>query len=109
VNLDKLLDRIPHWLGSKVNTLIGLALFVFLVALPLIGIHVSDHAELIGGNFTNVAGYLGASIAAGASVVNLHEGRSHRKRSTERLDAIHEHLTKPTPPRTGRTRKEPAP
>jgi cobalamin biosynthesis protein CobD/CbiB len=27
----------------------------------------------------------------------------------DRLHAIHAHVTKPTPPRTGRTRKEPAP
>jgi hypothetical protein len=109
VSLDRLLARVPGWLGSKPNIVLGIALIVVLVALPLLGVPVSDHIALVGGNWMNGIGYLGASIAAGASVVNLHEGRSHRRKAAERLDAIHEHLTKPTPPRTGRTRKEPAP
>ena len=115
--LDALLARVPAWLGSKPNIVLGLALIVGLVLLPLLGVPVSDHIALVGGNWMNGVGYLGASIAAGASVVNLHEGRKHRKHVTERLAehgerlaAIHQHVTTPKPaPRTGRTRKEPAP
>lgn len=114
--MDDLLARIPRWLGSKTNIAIGLVLLVVLVLLPLLGVPVPDHFELLGGNWTNCVGYVGASIAAGASVVNLHEGRKHRKHVTDRLaehadrlDAIHQHVTTKTAPRTGRTRRESAP
>ena len=86
---------IPRFLGSPVNTALALGLLVFLVVLPLTGVQVPVAAELVGGNYTNVVGYLAASIAAGASVAgagaaaaNLREGRRHRDEVTA---AVHAH------------------
>ncbi len=61
---------------------------VFLVVLPLIGVHVSARAELIGGNYTNVTSDLGACIAAGLTV---HLVKRDRRRTRE-MDAAFAHL-----------------
>lgn len=66
-----------------------LALGVYLVVLPLIGVAVSAKAELIGGNYTNVTSDVGACIAAGGT---LHLIRQSRRRS--RLDQERLTLTK---------------
>lgn len=82
---------IERLLASRTNRLLALGLFAYLVVLPLAGVHVSTGAELVGGNFVGVVGYLAASIAAGASVVDLHEGRRHRRAEAEhrRLEVEH--------------------
>lgn len=80
---------VPRVLGHPLNTLLGLGLFVFLVVLPICGVTIGTGAMLVGGNLTNTLGYLGASIAAGASVVNLAEHREHRRNTTELLVALH--------------------
>lgn len=85
------LGWVPRALGHPLNTVVGLALLVYLVVFPLAGIAVSSNSELIGGNFTNAVSYLGASIAAGASVVGLHESRKHRAEDREHRKTEAEH------------------
>lgn len=91
--MSRWLGWVPRALGHPLNTLAGFALLAYLVVLPLAGVAVSTDSELIFGNLTNVVSYVGASIAAGASVVNLHEHRAHRAHLADRLAAIHAHLT----------------
>lgn len=83
---------IPRLLASKTNRALAAALFALLVLAPLAGFDVPIAWQLVGGNFTNVTGYLAASIAAGASAVNLHEGRKHRRASAVHRDTVAEHL-----------------
>ena len=83
---------IARLLASRTNRALAAGLFVLLVLAPLAGFDVPIAWQLVGGNFTNVTGYLAASIAAGASAVNLHEGRKHRKAAAEHRDTVAEHL-----------------
>lgn len=59
---------------------------IYLVVLPLVRVHVSAFAELVGGNYTNVTSDLGASIAAGGTLHLLRQHRQHR----EELRKLHE-------------------
>jgi hypothetical protein len=94
------LGWVPRALGHPLNVALGLVLLVVLVVLPLAGVNLSTGAQLVGGNFMNAISYLGASIAAGASVTHLVEGRKHRaderkhrEQQTRHLTAIRAHLT----------------
>jgi hypothetical protein len=84
--LDKILGVVPRALSSHVHILFLGALGVFLVLLPLFGVHVSARAELIGGNYTNVTSDLGACIAAGLTV---HLVRRDRRRAEQLDDVLH--------------------
>jgi hypothetical protein len=76
----RILGLVPRALASKLHIVFLAALGVFLVVLPLAGVHVSSFAELVGGNYTNVTSDLGACIAAGGT---LHIIRSHRQHARE--------------------------
>ncbi|HVA21372.1 MAG TPA: hypothetical protein VNN74_04670 [Candidatus Micrarchaeia archaeon] len=83
--LDRVLQYVPRVLSSKAHVLFLVALGVFLVVLPLLGVAVSARAELIGGNYTNVTSDVGACIAAGGTLHLIRQqGRRHRLES-ERL------------------------
>jgi hypothetical protein len=84
--LDKILGVVPRALSSHVHILFLGALGVFLVLLPLFGVHVSARAELIGGNYTNVTSDLGACIVAGLTV---HLVRRDRRRAEQLDDVLH--------------------
>ncbi|NUR04299.1 MAG: hypothetical protein HOY79_49700 [Streptomyces sp.] len=63
------LRQVPPALSSTPHILFLMFLGCWLVVLPELGIlHPSANAELIGGNYLNVACGLGACISAGASV-----------------------------------------
>lgn len=57
----KIFDSVLHAYGL-------VALLIVLVILPLLGVHVSQFIELVGGNYTNVISALAASIAASTSL-----------------------------------------
>jgi len=78
--LDRVLALVPRALSSHVHIIFLGALGLFLVFLPLVGVHVSANAELIGGNYTNVTSDLGACIAAGLTV---HLVRREHRRAAE--------------------------
>jgi hypothetical protein len=59
--LDHVLQWVPRILSSKPHVIALMALGVYLILLPLLGVMVSAKAELIGGNYTNVTGVGGAS------------------------------------------------
>lgn len=84
--LAKVLGYVPRALSSKPHIVFLTCLGVYLVVLPLVGVHVSSFAELVGGNYTNVTSDLGACIAAGGT---LHLVRSNRQHRTE-LAHLHE-------------------
>jgi hypothetical protein len=69
------LEQIPRILSSHYHVLLLLALGVYLIVLPLCGVHVPAAYELIGGNYTNVTSDIGASIAAGGTVHLVKRGR----------------------------------
>lgn len=78
--LAKVLGFVPRALSSKPHIVFLTGLGVYLVLLPLLSVHVSSFAELVGGNYTNVTSDLGACIAAGGT---LHLIRAHRQHRTE--------------------------
>lgn len=78
--LARILGYVPRVLASKPHIMFLAALGVYLVILPLVQVHVSSFAELVGGNYTNVTSDLGACIAAGGT---LHIIRSHRQHRSE--------------------------
>jgi hypothetical protein len=77
------LNAVPRVLASKPHVVFLFALGVFLVLLPLVGVHVSAKAELIGGNYTNVTSDLGACIAAGGTVHLVRRHRAHQHQLAE--------------------------
>lgn len=92
----KLLGYVPRALASKPHIVFLGALGIYLVVLPLIGVHVSPFAELVGGNYTNVTSDLGACIAAGGTVHLIGKGREHRReieKLHELINQIHEKVT----------------
>jgi len=87
--LARILGYVPRVLASKPHIIFLALLGVYLVILPLVSVHVSAFAELVGGNYTNVTSDLGACIAAGGT---LHLIASHREHRRE-IDRLHELLT----------------
>ncbi len=83
--IDRILQWVPRVLSSKPHVLVLLGLGVYLIVLPLVGVHVSANAELIGGNYTNVTSDIGACIAAGGTLHLVAQSRKHRKVEEERL------------------------
>lgn len=72
------LEWVPRTLASIVSRYIFVLLFLYLVVLPLTGLYVpSANAMLVGGNYTNVTGALGACIA---SAVGLTIHKDQKKR-----------------------------
>jgi hypothetical protein len=83
--IDKILQWVPRLLSSKPHVLLLLGLGIYLIILPLTGVHVSANAELIGGNYTNVTSDIGACIAAGGTLHLVGQARKRRKIEEERL------------------------
>jgi len=81
---DRALQWIPRVLSSKPHVVFLSLLGVYLVLLPLFGVVVSAHAELIGGNYTNVTSDIGACIAAGGTLHLIRQGRRRMKAEEER-------------------------
>jgi predicted phage tail protein len=77
--LAKVLGYVPRVLASKPHIIFLAVLGVYLVVLPLLHVHVSAFAELVGGNYTNVTSDLGACIAAGGTLHIIRSHREHRK------------------------------
>lgn len=88
--------RIPDLLSGKPAQILLIALALWLVVDPLLRMlpgmqwlpGPSAQAELIGGNWTNVASALGAAIAAGASVATRRAQKHHRAKADEHSAAI---------------------
>jgi hypothetical protein len=87
---DRILQWIPRLLASKPHIVWLVALGVYLIILPLVGIAVSAKAELIGGNYTNVTSDIGACIAAGGTLHLVRQGRRRQKVEEERLTLLKE-------------------
>jgi hypothetical protein len=83
--IDQILQWVPRLLSSKPHVMLLMALGIFLILLPLIGVRVSANAELIGGNYTNVTSDIGACIAAGGTLHLVAQSRKRRKIDEERL------------------------
>jgi hypothetical protein len=83
--LDRVLQWVPRILSSKPHVMALLALGIYLIVLPLLGVMVSAKAELIGGNYTNVTSDIAASIAAGGTLHLVNQGRRRRRLDEERL------------------------
>jgi hypothetical protein len=83
--LDRVLQWVPRILASKPHVIALMALGVYLILLPLLGVIVSAKAELIGGNYTNVTSDIAASIAAGGTLHLVNQSRKRRKVDEERL------------------------
>ncbi len=72
------LGFVPRLLASVTSRYIFVALFIYLVALPILNLYTpTANAMLIGGNYTNVTGALGACIA---SAVGLDIRQSQQRR-----------------------------
>jgi hypothetical protein len=82
---DRALQWIPRALASKPHIVLLILLGVYLIALPLFGIMVSQRAELIGGNYTNVTSDIGACIAAGGTLHLIRQTRKRARIDRERL------------------------
>jgi len=85
--LVKVLGVVPRALSSKPHIIFLALLGVYLVILPLLSVHVSAFAELVGGNYTNVTSDLGACIAAGGTIHILRSHREHRQ-EIRRLESL---------------------
>jgi hypothetical protein len=88
--LDRILQWVPRILSSKPHVIILMGLGVYLIVLPLLGVHVSANAELIGGNYTNVTSDIGACIAAGGTLHLVAQNRKRRTIDAERLQLTRE-------------------
>ena len=77
--LDQVLQWVPRILSSKPHVIALVALGVYLIVLPLLGVMVSAKSELIGGNYTNVTSDIAASIAAGGTLHLINQNRKRRK------------------------------
>jgi hypothetical protein len=87
---NRALQWVPRILSSKPHIVWLMALCVYLIALPLLGIAVSAKSELIGGNYTNVTSDIGACIAAGGTLHLVSQGRKRQKVDAERLTLLKE-------------------
>jgi hypothetical protein len=84
------LEWIPRALASIASRYVFVGLFIYLVILPVIGVYTpSSKAMLVGGNYTNVTGALGACIA---SAVGLAIHRDIKRRHLEQR--LHEALVR---------------
>ncbi|MGC9156310.1 MAG: hypothetical protein ACP5HZ_11775 [Ferrimicrobium sp.] len=81
--LVRILAFVPRILASKPHIILLTLLGVYLVVLPLVSVHVSAFAELVGGNYTNVTSDLGACIAAGGTIHLIKSHREHRSQLTK--------------------------
>ncbi|HUJ04480.1 MAG TPA: hypothetical protein VLX31_00060 [Streptosporangiaceae bacterium] len=81
---DRILKWVPRILSSKPHIVVLVALGVYLIVLPLVGIAVSAKSELIGGNYTNVTSDIGACIAAGGTLHLVNQSRKRQKMDAER-------------------------
>jgi hypothetical protein len=88
--IDRILQWVPRILSSKPHVVVLMALGVYLIILPLCGVHVSSNAELIGGNYTNVTSDIGACIAAGGTLHLVSQSRKRQKMEEERLTLARE-------------------
>lgn len=87
---DRILQWVPRILASKPHIVWLVALGIYLILLPLLGVAVSAKAELIGGNYTNVTSDIGACIAAGGTIHLVRQGRRRQKIDDERLTLLKE-------------------
>ena len=87
---NRALQWVPRILSSKPHIVWLVALGVYLIVLPLLGIAVSAKSELIGGNYTNVTSDIGACIAAGGTLHLVSQGRKRQKVDIERLTLLRE-------------------
>ncbi|RPA65798.1 hypothetical protein EF294_03415 [Gordonia oryzae] len=93
--MDKWLSWIPTALSSKTSIIIGIAMFAYLVVLGAVGILIGhpslvpDNAQLVLGNYCNVASMVAAGIAAGAG----HKAVQNQRRAHEMHQQTHELLT----------------
>ena len=83
--VDRILQWVPRVLSSKPHVIVLMGLGVYLIVLPILGVHVSSNAELIGGNYTNVTSDIGACIAAGGTLHLVAQSRKRRKIEEQRL------------------------
>jgi predicted phage tail protein len=90
---NRALQWVPRILSSKPHIVWLMALGVYLIVLPLLGVAVSAKSELIGGNYTNVTSDIGACIAAGGTLHLVSQGRKRQKAETERQRIDAERLT----------------
>lgn len=95
--LDKALAPIPRALSSHAHIVFLLGLLVYLVLLPLSHLYTpGTSAMLIGGNWTNVTGDIGACIAAGGTLHLVRQQRRHNRAvaDTHRIMAdLYKHAT----------------
>ena len=84
---ERALSGIPVFLSSHPHVIMLMILGVYLIVLPLCGVHVPAQAELIGGNYFNVTSDIGACIAAGGTVHLVKQGKQ-RARVTEATHRI---------------------
>ncbi len=87
--LDKALAFVPRVLSSHAHIIFLGCLGIYLVLLPLVGVHVSSKSELIGGNYTNVTSDLGACIAAGLTVHLVKRDRRRTRDVDEAFMKLH--------------------
>ncbi len=87
---NRALQWVPRILSSKPHIVWLIALGVYLIVLPLLGVAVSAKSELIGGNYTNVTSDIGACIAAGGTLHLVSQGRKRQKTDAERLTLLKE-------------------
>jgi hypothetical protein len=102
----KFLQLIPRMMNSRISIAIYLAMFVYLVILPILsyipGLEILQFAQnqtvmLIGDNYTSVLAALGASIAAGAGI-SAHLARKKYEQKHQNMqksiDDLHQKIDK---------------
>ncbi|GAC1530022.1 MAG: hypothetical protein NVS3B1_22150 [Marmoricola sp.] len=78
--IEKAFAMVPRALASKPHIIFLFMLLFYLVLLPVLGLYTPGATEmLIGGNWTNVTGDLGACIAAGGTVHLIKRGKVRDK------------------------------
>lgn len=94
---DRALALIPRVLSSHAHIVFLLGLLAYLVLLPLSHLYTPNATDmLIGGNWTNVTGDIGACVAAGGTLHLVRQQRRHNRAvaDTHRIMAdLYKHAT----------------
>lgn len=95
--LSRALALIPRALSSHAHIVFLLGLLAYLVVLPLSHLYTPNATDmLIGGNWTNVTGDIGACVAAGGTLHLVRQQRRHNRAvaDTHRITAdLYRHVT----------------
>lgn len=93
--MNNALGKFTELLASKLHISALTLLGIYIIVLPLAGIHVPIKWELVGGNYTNVTSDIAACIAASLTVKVHSQHKSLHAKIASLENALRKHPTAP--------------